>query len=155
MAVEQRILDLSKRPAFLSVRNGPLVIRLGSVAQRSPSNAAAIQGGGSAAGSENGPCATESESGLRSERTKDPNEHAIPLEDIAVIVASHAQITYTNAVLAALASAGGIFIASNEKHMPVAMLLPLESHWTQTERFAKQAQMSEPLRNDSDSTSGH
>ncbi len=159
--MNDRVIDLSDQPAFLSVRNGLLVIRLASAARRSPPNAAAIQQNGNAAGFQDGPCATTpagtggdediaatggSESGLRSERAKDPNEHTVPLEDIAVIVASHAQITYTNAVLAGLAAAGGTFISCNEKHMPVAMLLPLVTHSKQTERFAKQAQMSEPLR---------
>ncbi len=144
--MNDRVIDLSEQPAFLSVRNRLLVVRVGSVAQRSPSNVAAIQGGGSAAGSDGGPCATESETGLRSERTRDPNEHTIPLEDIAVVIASHPQISYTQAVLAGLAAAGGIFVACNEKHLPIAMLLPLESHSTQTERFGRQAEMPLPLK---------
>jgi CRISP-associated protein Cas1 len=155
--MNDRVIDLSEQAAFLSVRNGLLVIRVGPVAQRSQSNAAAVHQNGSAAGSEDGPSATNSAgtggdegtgntATYRCEQPKDSNEHAVPLEEIAVIVASHAQITYTNAVLAGIAAAGGIFIACNEKHMPLGMLLPLESHTTQTERFAKQAQMSEPLR---------
>lgn len=165
--MNDRVIDLSEQPAHLSVRNGLLVTRL--VAQRSPSNVAAVRQNGNAAGSESGSCATErtaggdtgatektaapinretseSETGLRSERTKDPNEHTVPLVDIAVLIASHPQITYSQSVLAGLAEAGGIFVACNQKHMPIAMLLPLESHSTQTERFASQSEISVPLK---------
>lgn len=62
------------------------------------------------------------------------------------MIASHPQITYSQAVLAGLAEAGGIFVACNQKHMPIAMLLPLESHSTQTERFALQSEMPLPLK---------
>ncbi len=155
--MNDRVIDLSEQPAFLSVRNRLLVVRLrpvGAIRESPlpPSRNAKPAGEDtgatekSAAGSEGGPCATESETGLRSERTKDPNEHTIPLEDIAVVIASHPQISYTQAVLAGLAAAGGIFVACNEKHLPIAMLLPLESHSIQTERFARQAEMPLPLK---------
>lgn len=75
---------------------------------------------------------------------KDKPEITIPFEDIAVIIASHAQVHYTNAVLAGLASACGAFIVCNEKHLPVGMLLPIVGHSTQGERFIKQANASEP-----------
>jgi hypothetical protein len=39
-----------------------------------------------------------------------------------------------------------MFIVSNEKHLPAAMLLPLSTHSTQTERFARQAAVSLPTR---------
>ena len=76
------------------------------------------------------------ESGLRA---RDTQTHTIPFADIAVLVTSHPQISFTQAVLAGLAAAGGMFIVSNEKHLPAAMLLPLSTHSTQTERFARQA----------------
>ncbi len=150
--MNDRVIDLSEQPAFLSVRNRLLVVRLRPVAAVPGRQADKIAGEdtgateNTAAGSEGGPCATQSETGLRSERTRDPNEHTIPLEDIAVVIASHPQISYTQAVLAGLAAAGGIFVACNEKHLPIAMLLPLESHSTQTERFARQAEMPLPLK---------
>jgi CRISPR-associated protein Cas1 len=103
--VNDRILDISERPARLSVRNGLLAIDFG-----------------------------------------DGEEHALPLVDVAVLIASHPQISYTQAVLAGLAEAGAMFIACNGKHMPAAMLLPLETHSTQTERFMRQAELSLPAR---------
>lgn len=140
--MNNRILDFSEQPAHLNVRNGLLVIGFRSAALqgRTTSRETTEPNTHLKVG------ATESETGLRSERTQDPNEHTVPLEDIAVLIASHPQITYSQAVLAGLAAAGGIFVACNQKHMPIAMLLPLESHSTQTERFARQSEMPLPLK---------
>ena len=87
--------------------------------------------------------ARDPESGLRA---RDTQSHTIPFADIAVLVTSHPQISFTQAVLAGLAAAGGMFIVSNEKHLPAAMMLPLSTHSTQTERFARQAAVSLPTR---------
>jgi CRISPR-associated protein Cas1 len=100
-----RVLDLSERPASLSVRNSLLLVRF------------------------------EGEGQL-----------TVPLAELAVVVASHPQIRYTQAVLAGLAAAGSVFVACDEKHMPAAMLLPLKTHSLQTERFAEQAQLPRPKR---------
>jgi len=70
----------------------------------------------------------------------------IPLNEIAVLVVSHPQVIYTQSVLAGIASAGGTFITCDDKHVPVGMLLPIDAHFSQVERFAKQAQASEPTR---------
>ncbi|MGH9455774.1 MAG: type II CRISPR-associated endonuclease Cas1 [Terriglobia bacterium] len=98
-----RVIDLSDRPAHLSVRNGLLVIRL-----------------------ENDP------------------EVTVPLADVAVVITSHPQISYSHAVLAGLAEAGAMFVACDGKHMPAAMLLPLASHFLQAERFALQSRLAVP-----------
>ena len=70
--------------------------------------------------------------------------HTVPLEEIAVVVVSHPQVTYSHAVLAGLAEAGGMLIACDSKHLPAAMMLPLVTHSVQTERFAAQAKASLP-----------
>lgn len=70
----------------------------------------------------------------------------IPLTDLAVVVVSHPQVTYTQAVLSGLAEAGGTFVACNGKNLPVGIFLPLVNHCTQAERFTAQAQASEPTR---------
>ncbi len=64
---------------------------------------------------------------------------AIPCDEIAAVVASHRQVTYTHAVLASLAKAGALFVACDEKSTPVSMLLPLDAHHVQAERFRRQA----------------
>lgn len=70
----------------------------------------------------------------------------LPLADIAVLVVSHPQVSYTQAVLAGLARAGAAFVACDERHMPAAMLLPLERHSTQGERFQEQADAPLPTK---------
>lgn len=71
---------------------------------------------------------------------------SIPLSDIAVIVASHPHIRYSQSVLAGLAANGGILVACDARCFPVAMMLPLEGHSTQAERFARQTQLSAPAK---------
>jgi len=83
------------------------------------------------------------ESGLRA---RERQTQAVPFADIAVLIVSHPQVSFTQAVLAGLAAAGGMFIASDEKHLPAAMMLPLSTHSTQTERFARQAAAPVPTR---------
>lgn len=70
----------------------------------------------------------------------------MPLVDVAVLVVSHPQVHYTHAVLAGIASAGGVFITCDGKHLPIGMLLPLAAHFTQVERFGAQAAVSLPTR---------
>jgi CRISP-associated protein Cas1 len=133
----ERILDFSERPARLSVRNGLLVIDLSVAPGFSPASAA-LKGG-----------ATEAEEGRDPEsglRARDSQEQTIPLADIAVLIAAHPQISFSHAVLSGLAEAGGMFIACNQKRMPCAMLLPLDTHSTQTERFQAQASLPQPNR---------
>lgn len=119
-----RIIDLSERAVRLSVRNALLVIRFT----------------GDPASGESGPGA------YRCERLGNPDETTVPLSDIAVLIASHPQVSLSHAVLSRLASAGGVFVACNEKHMPVSMLLPLAAHSLQTERLAKQASVPLPVK---------
>jgi CRISPR-associated protein Cas1 len=79
------------------------------------------------------------------ERAEEPDA-SIPLSDLAVVVVSHPQVTYTQAVLSGLAEVGATFVACDPRHLPVGMLVPLVGHDTQVERFAAQARASRPLR---------
>lgn len=63
----------------------------------------------------------------------------VPLEDIAAVVASNRQVVFTQSLLAAMAQAGAILVCSDARHHPVSMLMPLEGHSSQTERFLAQA----------------
>jgi CRISPR-associated protein Cas1 len=129
-----RILDISDRPAFLSVRNSLLVIRFASGAPASPP---------AERPSDEAAAAPEPE---WRHRGAPKEEITIPLSDLAALIVSHPQVSYTHAVLSGLAATGALFIACNEKHLPAAMLLPLVTHSTQAERFAAQAQLSLPAR---------
>ncbi|MEQ8209567.1 MAG: type II CRISPR-associated endonuclease Cas1 [Lacipirellulaceae bacterium] len=77
---------------------------------------------------------------------KDQTPARLPLVDVAVLVVSHPQVHYTHAVLAGIASAGGVFITCDGKHLPIGMLLPLAAHFAQVERFAAQASAKLPVR---------
>ncbi|MBL4885003.1 MAG: type II CRISPR-associated endonuclease Cas1 [Planctomycetaceae bacterium] len=70
----------------------------------------------------------------------------IPLSDLAVLIVSHPQVSYTQAVLSGLASAGGIFITCDERRLPNGMLLPIQGNYIQSERFSNQSAASQPLR---------
>ena len=101
----ERIIDISERPARLSVREGLLVI--------------------------------EHEEGQRT---------TVPLEELAALVVSNPCVIYTHAVLSGIAAHGGAFVACDQKHLPAGMLLPLNAHYVQAERFARQARASQPLK---------
>jgi CRISPR-associated protein Cas1 len=73
-------------------------------------------------------------------------QRSIPISDIAVLIAAHPQISYTQAVLAELMAAGGAFVTCDAARMPVGMLLPLDSHSTQTQRFRDQFEITQPRR---------
>ncbi len=79
-------------------------------------------------------------------KCRDAPEKRLPISDIAVVIVSHPQVTYTQAVLSILAENGGVFITCGPSRMPNGMLLPLAANSTQTERFAAQTQAPKPLR---------
>lgn len=70
----------------------------------------------------------------------------VPLEDVAVLIVAHPQVSYTQAVLNGLIAAGGAFLTCDESRMPSGLLLPLDGNVVQTERFQKQVQLSLPRR---------
>lgn len=82
---------------------------------------------------------------LRIERKGAPVT-TFPIEDIGIIVLEHPQISITHYALSALLAEGAAVITCNEKYMPVGMLLPLEGHTLQQERFEAQMNASQPLR---------
>jgi len=82
---------------------------------------------------------------LRIEREGQP-ETTVPLAEVAVLVVSNPCVSFTSAVVAGLAQAGASLVVCDAQHMPAAMLLPLEAHFVQGERFARQAQAPLPLR---------
>ncbi len=69
-----------------------------------------------------------------------------PLSEIAVLVISHPRVLITQAVIAGLAELGGSVVVCDQKYLPTAMMLPVQAHSTQAERFARQAQASLPRR---------
>ena len=70
----------------------------------------------------------------------------IPIEDVGVVVLDNRQITITHALIDALLENNCAIITCNEKHLPVGLMLPLDGHNLQSERFREQINASEPLK---------
>ncbi len=70
----------------------------------------------------------------------------VPIEDIGVVVLEDRQITITNGAMAALLQIDCAVVTCDEKHMPSGLLLPLEGHTAQSERFRWQIEASLPLK---------
>ena len=105
-------------PAYLSLRNGQLVIKLPEV--------------------ENNPTLPEG--------MKRRSEVTIAVEDIGVVVLDNKQITLTSGAMAALLENNCALIACDNRSMPVGLTLPLDGNTTQSERFRRQIDASLSLR---------
>lgn len=105
-------------PAYLSLKNNQLVIKLPEVETNSslPED-------------------------FKSEATK-----TIPIEDIGVVVLDNKRITITQGVLESLLENNCAVITCNDSHLPVGMHLPLVGNTTQTERMRFQIEASLPLK---------
>jgi CRISPR-associated protein Cas1 len=66
---------------------------------------------------------------------------AIPCSELAAVVLGHRQVSLTQSVLSELARAGALLITCDEKFQPACMVLPLDAHHAQAERFRRQAAM--------------
>lgn len=126
----ERIIDLSDTPVRLSARGELLVIKTSGK-------------DGEGEGAQDKP-----RRGVRAahERWQNPVETTAPFAEIAAVVVSHPQVSFTQAVLARLAGAGAALVVCDEKQQPAAMMLPLDAHYVQAERIAAQAEASLPLR---------
>jgi CRISPR-associated protein Cas1 len=69
-----------------------------------------------------------------------------PLAQVAALVLSNPHVTVTNAVLAGVAANGGIVVVSDGKFQPSGMLLPLDAHYAQGERFRLQSAAAQPVQ---------
>jgi CRISP-associated protein Cas1 len=70
----------------------------------------------------------------------------LPIEDIGVIVLEDPQITITNKLLEKLVQNNVALIHCNAQHLPIGLLMPLEGHSEQSERFRHQINASAPLK---------
>lgn len=104
-------------PAYLSLRNGQLVIRLPEV-----------------------------EKAELPEIIKQETIRTVPIEDIGVVVLDNKQITITQGALAELVANSAAVITCDSKCMPTGMLLPLSGNTLYQERFRNQIEAAIPLR---------
>lgn len=70
----------------------------------------------------------------------------IPCEDIGLLLVDHVGVSYTHAVFTRLLDAGAAIVLCGGNHHPAGLLLPLESHSVQTERFRQQIEAKEPVK---------
>lgn len=105
-------------PAYLSLKNSQLVIRLPEVE-----------------------CCDN-----LSDSFKQQSERTIPIEDIGIVLLDNKRITITSSVLEALIENNSALITCDSKNMPIGLLLPLCSNTTQNERFRTQIEASLPLK---------
>mgnify|MGYP000292616662 CR=1 FL=1 len=105
-------------PAYLSLRNQQLVIKLPEVVK-----------------------STSIPDGF-----KQQTEVTKPIEDIGVMVLDNKQITITQGALEALLENNCAVITCDSKSMPVGLMLPLYGNTTQCERFRQQIDASLPLK---------
>lgn len=70
----------------------------------------------------------------------------VPIEDIGLLLLDHPQITLTHGCMAALLDNNAAIVTCNANHLPTGLMLPLEGHNTQSERFRYQIEASQPLK---------
>ena len=97
-------------PAYLSLRNAQLVIKLPEVENNN----------------------------TLPEAMKRQSEVTKPIEDLGVVVLDNKQITITSGAMEALLENNCALITCDSKSMPVGLMLPLYGNTTQNERFREQ-----------------
>ena len=70
----------------------------------------------------------------------------IPLLEIGVLLLSNKCVTLTHPVLARISEAGGTIIVTNDKHLPVGIMQPLQGNFVQSERINIQANATLPVK---------
>lgn len=105
-------------PAYLSLRNGQLVIKMPEVENND--NVAAV--------------------------LKEQSVVTKPIEDIGMVVLDNRRITLTQGLLAELIERGCAVVTCDSRSMPVGLHLPLCGNTTLGERFRTQLSASLPLR---------
>ena len=80
---------------------------------------------------------------------KDDEEDVVrtfPIEDLGVVILDHKQITITQGLMERLMENNCAVITCDSTHMPSGLLLPLDGHSRQSERFKAQLACSKPLK---------
>lgn len=105
-------------PAYLSLRNAQLVIKIPAVEKND----------------------------ALPDHFKQQSEITKPIEDIGLVVLDNKQITITSGLLEALLDNNCAVVTCDSKSMPTGLLLPLSGNTTQNERFRHQLEASLPLK---------
>jgi CRISPR-associated protein Cas1 len=78
-------------------------------------------------------------------RREDGAERTTPIEDLGLLIVDQPQVTYSHALLAALAEAKVATVICGADHMPAAVLLPYAAHAMAGEKLRAQLECSRPL----------
>lgn len=70
----------------------------------------------------------------------------IPIEDIGVVILDHQRVTISQALLAKLLANNVAVITCDTTHHPTGLLLNLDGHSLQSQRFKAQIEATEPLK---------
>lgn len=85
---------------------------------------------------------------VRCSNDSDKSEYVItrPLEDIGIVVIDSPQVIVTAPVLEGLMRYGAAVLVCDGRHLPSGLMLNVDGHSLQAERFRKQAEASLPLK---------
>ena len=70
----------------------------------------------------------------------------VPIEDIALLMLDHYQITISNQLLIKLQGNNVAVVSCDEHHLPFGLMLPMHGHSEYSERIKQQLAASEPLK---------
>jgi CRISPR-associated protein Cas1 len=73
-------------------------------------------------------------------------DKSAPIEDIGIVILEHKQITITHSLMGKLIEYNAALITCDDHHHPTGLLLNLDGHTNQSERFRAQQEASLPLR---------
>ena len=105
-------------PAYLSLNNQQLVIKLPAVANNK----------------------------TLPESFKEASTTTVPIEDIGIVILDNKQITITQGLLESLLENNCAVVTCDSAHLPVGLMLPLCGNTVQNERFRAQIDASLPLK---------
>ena len=69
-----------------------------------------------------------------------------PIEDLGIVILDHQQITVSQALIAKLLANNVAFITCDDTHHPTGLLLNLDGHTLQSQKFQAQVEVSVPLK---------
>ena len=88
----------------------------------------------------------EIETPLSTSQIEKDRVRTIPIEDIGIVVLDDPQITISHHLIHKLLENNVALVTSNDKHLPVGLMLNLEGNTLQQERFESQIEASLPLK---------
>lgn len=71
---------------------------------------------------------------------------SVPIEDVGLLILDHQQITITQSLLAKLLANNTAVITCDDTHHPTGMLLNLDGHTLQSQKFQAQVEATVPLK---------